>query len=267
LSNRGIKIPVGHADNPVALVEAYEQRTWPTSEATITIEEYSSFSGTYLPAVARPLAFNNGEMFNPLTGSENDVAKRYRREHATLASDLERCFDVVSPDERNYETFGIQFEKALYFACIGTESLFKRIFAANEKTGSFTMNDYVKLKSILRVDDYALSLVHYPWLPYLRPFLGWDSAHPSQSLSWFEAYNSMKHDKQQNRHRATLSNALNAAAGYYVTTFAVFGNQMFDGYIGEQFFFQFEAMPNWKVEERYFGPPHSAPWQQRTLPL
>jgi hypothetical protein len=59
------------------------------------------------------------------------------------------------------------------------------------------MNDYVKLKSILRVDDYALSLVHYPWLPRLRPFLGWDPAHPSRSLSWFEAYNSLKHDKQQ----------------------------------------------------------------------
>ena len=62
-----------------------------------------------------------------------------------------------------------------------------------------------------------------------------------------------------------MENALNAAAGYYALTYAVFGNQMFTGYFSEQLFFDFEARPRWTVDERYFEPPDGADWERRQV--
>jgi hypothetical protein len=65
-----------------------------------------------------------------------------------------------------------------------------------------------------------------------------------------------------------MRNALNAASAYYALTFAVFGNQMFSGYIGERFFFQIAKTPAWTIDERYFRSIDGT-WSARgvTLPL
>jgi hypothetical protein len=203
---------------------------------------------------------------NPRASDENEAAKSYRREHYTIAGDIEHCFNVVSPATKNYEVFGTQFEKIIYFACVGIESLFNKILSDNGLKKRANMNDFVRLNPLLRIDEYALSLLHYPWRPKLEPFAGWDLNCPSESLHWFDAYNCLKHDKQNNVEKATMRNALNAAAGYYTLTYAVFGDQMFSGYIGERFFFQFASHPSWTVEERYF-PLSNETWRPRKLSL
>lgn len=266
LINRSTKIPLEPTIDPRDAIEAHERRTWPKLNGLLEISEFESLSGTFLPAIARPVGMGYEAMTNPRAADENEVAKSYRREHLTISDDIERCFDVASPATKNYEIFGTQFEKIIYFACVGVESLFNKILSDNGIKRRANMNDFVRLKPLLRVDEYALSLLHYPWLPELKPFAGWSSSCPSESLCWFDAYNCLKHDKQNSVEKATMQNALNAAAGYYALTYAVFGNQMFAGYIGERFFFQFSSHPNWNISERYF-PASDNKWTERDLLL
>jgi hypothetical protein len=225
---------------------------------------FDSHSGMYLLGIARPLNLYSGPMTNPV--QQNELAKSYRRENQTIVDDIESCFDIASPSTSNFDVFGTQFEKIIYFSCVGVESLFNKVLADSgidtDRTNTAT---FVKLKPLLRIDEYALSLVQYPWLPKLEPFFGWTDASPSTSLPWFDAYNSLKHSKVTNQHRATMRNALSAAAAHYALSYAVFGNQMFTGYLSEHFFFHFERMPNWQIDELYFPPDEGGSWQARPI--
>jgi hypothetical protein len=266
LSNRKVEIPLTPSDDPKTVLEAHERKLWHSPTSTIQIDEFESHSGTYFPAIARPLINSPNPMYNPRAETENELAKTYRRENASIEADIEKCFDVASPSKTNYKTFGTQFEKVIYFACVGVESLFNKILADNnKKVRNARTNTFVQLKSFLRIDEYNLSLPRYPWMPALQPFGNWDANRPSESLGWFDAYNSLKHDKRNNQHKATMENALNSAAAHFVLTYAVFGNQMFHGYIGEPLFFQVSAAPNWQIDEIYFPPPEGVAWQPRML--
>lgn len=263
LANRSRRAPVGTGESPISIVEAFEREMQPTIPILETVT-FDSFSGSYLPSIARPLKSFDSTLHNPV--DQNEIAKSYRREHNTIADDIERCFDVASPSSSNFEVFGTQFEKIIYFSCVGVESLFNKILADNQlNTYNAGTNTFVKLKPFLRIDEHRLKLVHYPWFPVFQPFDGWEASRPSASLAWFDAYNSLKHDKRNNQHKATMRNALNAAAAYYALTYAVFGGQMFTGYLSEQFFFHFEGKPNWAIDEIYFPPDEGAAWTPRNI--
>lgn len=264
LVNRKIRIPFDPAkDDPKNVIESYERKMWSNPAGHLTLNEYESHSGSYIRSVARPIGLHDHPMKNP--ANENTLAKSYRRDHQILAGDLEQSFNVASPHEANFLTFGGQFEKIIYFACVGVESLFNKILTDNgwnrRRSGT---SDFVKLLPLLRIDEYSLSVFNYPWMPLLIPFKGWDRNAPSVSLPWFDAYNQLKHNKETSRTSATMKNALDAAAGFYVLTFSVFGEQMFTNSFSEQFFFQFVSRPNWKIEERYF-PLESEQWSVREI--
>lgn len=175
---------------------------------------------------------------------------------------------MVSPSIINYSAFGTQFEKIIYFCCVGVDSLFNKFLSDNGiSTRNAKTDTFVKLKNFLRVDEYELTVVHYPWLPPLRPFLGWSAKQPSKSLAWFDAYNSLKHDKQANQHAATMGNALNAACAHCCLAYAVFGGQLFTGYLSEHLFFHFEKHPSWNVNEIYFDPDKGVPWQPKNISI
>ena len=153
--------------------------------------------GTYVPSIARPAGSDGMQMFNPLAAAENELAKSYWREHKIIAADIERSFAVIAPSQDNYSAYGAQFEKIIYQACVGVESLFNKILSDNGMGSRDTgMKTFVKLKPWLHVEEYTLEVVYYPWLPDVHPFKDWDIAQPSRSLPWFNAYNSLKHDRQ-----------------------------------------------------------------------
>lgn len=267
LQNQRIRIPISADADPIAAIKDYEDKNW--KQAGIhTIEEFDCYSGTYIPSVARPRKLESRELFNPVATTENEMAKSYNREHDSIAADIERCFNVVSPSIDNFQVYGTEFEKILYFACVGVESLFNKILSDNSISIKFpNMNDFIRLKPLMRLEEYSLKFVRYPWLPPLSPFQRWTVDQPSQSLEWFDAYNSLKHSKRANAKRATLYNALNGAAGYYLLSYAVFGGQLFDGFLSDRFFFWFSATPQWKAAEIYFGGENDDTWVPRVVSI
>jgi hypothetical protein len=54
-------------------------------------------------------------------------------------------------------------------------------------------------------------------------FGDWDAASPTKSLTWYDAYNKTKHDREENLKFATLSNAVQAVGATVVMFHAQFG--------------------------------------------
>ncbi len=254
LQNTLIQFPVPPEADPTIAIMQHEQRTWPQVAFASQIVEKALHIGRYFPSIAKPVYPGWDGNFNPKAGEETELIKTIWRELEVLVQDLERCFDVNSPHDDNLSAFGIAYEKMLFFACIGIESLFRKILEDNG-VGPERPNTahFVKLEPHLRLREYEVGLIRYPWLTPIKPYQGWSSDSPSASLPWFDGYNRLKHDKRSSQSCASMQNALHALAAYYVLAYAVFGGQLFPGSLSDQHYFAFFAKPAWPVDEMYFN--------------
>ena len=91
-------------------------------------------------------------------------------------------------------------------------------------------------------------------MPVLTPFKDWAESNPTELLSWFAAYNKLKHDKHNNQCLATMGNALNAAAAYYAVALATIGNKLVPGFFNDDDFFGV-TFPQWRYDDVYYPIP------------
>jgi hypothetical protein len=258
-------VPAG--ENPIPVVETLERKLISSPTVQLTIERMDIALGSYHRSVARPVYPDTENLIIPNSETEIELAKSVWREIDLISQDLEQCFNVNSVSERNFDAYGIHYERIIYFCCIGIESLFRKVLVDNGVTRErMTMNDFVALKVHSRLDEVGLSLVRYPWMAEIFPFAEWSSERPSESLPWFGAYNALKHDKKQNEHRATMRNALHAFAGYYAAAYFALGGNLFPGFLSTSYYFHFEARPKWDVRQLYFKPDNGM-WRILPLPL
>jgi hypothetical protein len=89
--------------------------------------------------------------------------------------------------------------------------------------GNLSTNDYVKLFQPMMLDGYQLHLQSYSAYPSFSPFAGWDAQRPTASLSWYDAYNKTKHDREENLDFGTLDNAIRSVGAAVVMFYAQFG--------------------------------------------
>lgn len=177
--------------------------------------------GTFYKRMWRPLAcpgsFHKAISEEKLT--ESFVALRI------LLSKLESLFETVEPSEPNLPTYGHKIREILLLACMEVESSWSAILKENGySTGRrFTTNDYVKLSGPMLLDGYSLSLQSYPSFPEFAPFKDWNASNPTTSLSWYDAYNKTKHDREGNLNVGTLDNAVRAVGAAVVMFLAQFG--------------------------------------------
>lgn len=112
-------------------------------------------------------------------------------------------------------------------ACMEVESACKSVLLANNYSGprgkQMNTKDYVCLLEPLRLNEWELSLAMHPEFPTFRPFGGWTSAHPTESLQWYEHYNAVKHGREAEFHQATLESMVYALGAVFVVASAQFG--------------------------------------------
>lgn len=174
-----------------------------------------------------------------------------------LKGALVELLRVIDPNTKNFNAFGTQIRNLLILACTEVESQWKGILRSNGYRSSgrdFNTNDYVKLLQPLRLNEYSVSLPLYPDCPPMEPFVSWSSLRPTKSLDWYDAYNSVKHDRELNFQEAKLQHAIQSVLAAAIMNVAQFGLRE---YWVEEFgsFFRFESVPVWKFEELYnFGP-------------
>ncbi|HRD37275.1 MAG TPA: hypothetical protein PLC65_01480 [Bacteroidia bacterium] len=189
---------------------------------------------------------------------------------STLINKLKTICDNIYPNPNNFKTYGHEVRNVLILTCTEVEAQFKGILKANSyqyKSKTLTTKDYVKLRDTLKLQDYGISYSYYPDIPDLSPFKDWNSKNPTKSLQWYDSYNEVKHDNENNSHRACLIDTLNALAGLYILLLAQYGNSLpyFKDLVGN--FFRIENSPSWDFEDWYIPPFEGHVWKTKRVEL
>jgi len=255
-SKTWVELPNG-AD-PIASIRSRtelfpEDRTW-------TIEPLNIPPGRYFPRMARPEHQHPGHFPTPFYRGLDFAHQRASAslQIGMLADRLRTCFQVVGPSEPNFNVFGAEFRNILLLAATEVEAQWKGILRENHYDSSntnqrWTTKDYFKLEAALRLADYAIEFPEYPWIDPVAPFRGWSASNPTGSIGWYDAYNSVKHDRELNGNRATLLRSLEAVAAVVVVGVAQFGIRFVREATRWRDLFQVHEYPRWSIGDTH-GP-------------
>lgn len=141
-----------------------------------------------------------------------------------LIKRMQELFLVLEPAPSNLAAFGHKIREILLLACMEVEASWVGVLREHEYIKNpYTTNDYVKLLEPMCLGDYEVRLRWYPDFPSFKPFECWEASKPTQSLSWYNAYNATKHDRETNLQQATLANAVHSVGAAIVMFCAQFG--------------------------------------------
>lgn len=231
-----------------------------------TITETVLDPGSYYPRIWRGRYLPN----NPLSSHRHIPSGSHEHGHggrafnqtvvaaSNLFDGLLDLFRVVEPVDANRGTYGHRIRDLLILSCTEIEANWRSILVANYPAtprARVSTNDYVKLVEPLFLFQWSANLVHYSDFSELSPFDGWNSSHPTKSLPWYDAYNAVKHDREENFARATLEQLIASMGALHILISAQWGPEVFehwhDGYRSP---FQLVRIPDCGMN-RYFLPP------------
>ena len=169
---------------------------------------------------------------------------------------LRELFGYIEPHPQNDLVHGMQQRELLILACTEVESAWKSILKTNGLTQDrWTTTDYVKLLKPLRLAEWSVRLSSHPDYPTITPFQSWNEIAPTKSLGWYDAYNSVKHDRENGMQQATFANVIHAMAAVYIMTVSQFGtSHVNDSTPFHPDEFRIASMPSWELDELYICP-------------
>lgn len=225
----------------------------------------------YFPRIYRPVYGNFGASTAFYIGEERpapvdtELLRNTLMQITSYVELLNTIFQSVFPTEENFEVYGFNIRNLILLACTEFESQARGILIANnlKHRGNFyTTKDYVKLKSVLKLEDYAVRFTHFPNIPVLEPFRKWDENDPTVSLKWYDNYNSTKHNREVNFSKGRLIDLLNALSANYIMLIAQFGeleiiNDMLRKY------WTIEKKPQWSIDEMLYRPVRDEAWKMK----
>lgn len=148
-----------------------------------------------------------------LLSSYADQPSNYVRAFLLLQKDLQALFEYIEPADQNLSAYSFRTHELLLRTCIEIEANFKAIFRANtySKTRNLNITDFVKIDKSHYLSDYTVKMPYWTGRGAVRtPFADWKSGH---SLTWYQAYNTSKHDRAQGLKDATLESLIEAFCG------------------------------------------------------
>ncbi len=151
--------------------------------------------------------------------------------------------------------YNLSKRELLTIACTEVEYLLLQILKDNGyQSNRFSTNDYVKVLPVLKLNEYRVELKMHPSMGCFSPFEEWDANNPTQSLSWYSAYNSAKHDRGGNFHFATLGATINAISAVHILLEAQYGSKLFDKPMNSDYESCFQTInePTWGCNEVFF---------------
>lgn len=186
----------------------------------------------------------------------------------SLFDDLADLFRVVDPAmDDNLNTHGNAIRDLIILASTEVEAQWRGILEANAiQRDRYSTPDYVRLLEAQKLNWYSVKLVRYPRLRPLAPFRGWNAGQPTQSLTWYDAYNKVKHDREKNFRDAALVHAIAAVAACVVMLEAQFGWAALKHHQLKPMF-DFYEQPRWEPKEWYYSPVRGHGWQEKAFPF
>lgn len=165
---------------------------------------------------------------NPTRGYERDeqfLPEAERRSMIMAArliiDDFERLFEYIEPHVNNENVFSHRIYELLLRTCTEVESCCKGILVANGHTAK-NMDDYKKIEQATHLSTYTVQYSN--WFPSqysVQPYVSWTTGN---SLSWYKAYNDVKHNRCQNFPMASLRTLLDAISGLLCIIHAQIGD-------------------------------------------
>jgi hypothetical protein len=179
--------------------------------------------------IARPFETPSGNFVGGQVDQSYLVQSGYATDRTTLIrgyhaleSDLERLFEYVEPDDRNLGAFSTRTYELLLRASTEFEANCKAILTENgySRAKNLNMIDYSRIEGATHLSRYKLRLTVWARSPReIQPLEQWSSGNP---LQWYQAYNSVKHNRVADFHQANLKNAVDAVASLFAILFAQF---------------------------------------------
>lgn len=176
------------------------------------------------------------------------------RAYDNIAESLLEIFRTIEPEQDNFKAYGNRLRELLIVACTEVEYLLQRAVVENEKKpkkNSFTTSDYFWCLSVQKLNEYEVFLPSYPSLGSFSPFKDWHAPNYSKSLSWYDAYNKVKHNRGGTKHLATFGALINAVSAIHILLEAQYGKELFQYRFQYTFrtIFQTSVRPKWLVSE------------------
>lgn len=166
--------------------------------------------------------YRPGSSYPFLSDSRNvDNMYTYIRAFRLLEDDLVKLFTNVEPTKDNRKVYSHRLYELLLRASTEFETNAMQILKKNgyKKKGNMNMNDYVKINEATKLSDYTVTCeIWYPDNEF-KPFQEWKEGKP---LTWFQAYNKVKHNRSKEFAKASLENVMNAITGVLAILYAQF---------------------------------------------
>jgi hypothetical protein len=132
-----------------------------------------------------------------------------------LCKDLESSYRYVQPDIIHFPVYSLRYYELLLRACTEFESLCSekvKEYGLIKKKGNLTIKDYYLLEARLNLSKYAVGFYFDPIL-FVSPLANWGKDH---KLTWYQDYNTVKHNRVAEFHKANFENVLNAVAALFI---------------------------------------------------
>ncbi|CAA2157068.1 hypothetical protein MBRA_02485 [Methylobacterium brachiatum] len=269
-----VDIPQGTPD-----IEAFARKELNVTVVNrLAVNPCDLVTGQYYPRMARPILVNNSYVgksgYGPLYIYGENMGHTLPHDKVALANsvnqlsilirELKLTMEYIHPSAQNLTSFGHHSRNVLLLASMDFENECRGVLQAHGYTtinNRFSTNDYSKVSAPLRLDEYEVTLSHYPTLGPIRPFRTWDTSNPTITLPWYDAYNKCKHDREANFNQGNLDNAINAVCAVAIMLTAQYRIiKSWRDQIGE--FFTFSAHPDWHVWQNALPSPTG--WQAST---
>ncbi len=182
--------------------------------------------GTYYPRMARPLKLTSPHFpgFNHGAAYLADTIAMAQTQISVLTRQLEHICQTIHPCSQNWDAYGHDIRNLLILTCTEVENHWRGVLRANGSSKTkFTTQDYIKLCSPMKLDEYSIKFPKYPWLGEITPFKNWDGQSPTKSIPWYDAYNAVKHDRDTRFSEGTLGNIFQALSACYIMIVSQFG--------------------------------------------
>lgn len=181
--------------------------------------------------ILRPTA-GESVFSNPCAGFMNDPRYIGAQERNSLihsgiliVKDFSELFDYIEPCDDHSKVYSHRIFELFLRTATEFEANCKGILIANKyiKKNEYNIQDYEKLNGALHLSDYRVEFSRWIEQYNYRPFADWAS---NNSLSWYKAYNIVKHDRFNNYKHANLLNLLLAICGLLCILHAQFGSKI-----------------------------------------
>ena len=199
----------------------------------------------------------------------NSEYNDYIRQLSLIISDLFEVFKTVEPNNDNMNVYGNAFRNIIIFACTEVDALMKTVSLSNgikSKYKKFNTKHYVRFKEPMQIDRYTLCFQNIKELGEISPFKDWDQLNSTKSLSWYDAYNYIKHDRINNKEKANMRNAIDSVMAFAVVLMAQFGyrNATWNNNINK--FIKVIKEPQWSIQDMYFPTNEGEDWNYIDYP-